>query len=100
MERGDMEGTAQERLRKRLMSLWSELPEYEKELLLSVLARADGAQAEVSGFAMDLSGVGLLGPDVKSRFDLAMRKAGGDPKASWKEFLRFNFGTVFTTSID
>jgi hypothetical protein len=49
---------------------------------------------------MDLSGVGLLGPDVESRFEAAMRKAGGDPKASGKEFLRFNFGTVFTTKID
>jgi type VI secretion system secreted protein Hcp len=31
---------------------------------------------------------------------LAMRKAGGDPKASGKEFLRYIFGTVFTSGID
>ena len=95
MERGDMEGTAQERLRERLMSLWIELPDDEKELLLTVLARADEAQAEVSGFAMDLSSVGLLGPDVQSKFDAAMRKAGGDPKASGQPFLRFDFKQVF-----
>jgi type VI secretion system secreted protein Hcp len=29
-----------------------------------------------------------------------IRKAGGDPAASRKEFLRFKFGTVFTTKID
>ena len=29
-----------------------------------------------------------------------MRKAGGDPAASGKEFLRFKFDTVFTTKID
>jgi hypothetical protein len=92
-----MEGTAQERLQKRLMSLWSELPDDEKELLLTVLARADEAQAEVSGFATDLSGVGLLGPDVQATFHEAVRKAGGDAKASGTPFLKFNFGTVFTT---
>jgi type VI secretion system secreted protein Hcp len=31
---------------------------------------------------------------------LAMRKAGGDPKSSGKEFLRYVFGVVFTTGID
>jgi hypothetical protein len=92
-----MQGTAQERLQKRLMSLWSELPDDEKELLLTVLARADEAQAEVSGFATDLSGVGLLGPDVQTRFNEAVRKAGGDGQASGTPFLKFNFGTVFTT---
>ena len=95
-----MDGTAQERLQKRLMSLWSELPDDEKEMLLTVLARADEVQAEVSGFATDLSGVGLLGPDVQSGFHDAMRKAGGNPNASGKEFLRFDFGTVFTTKVD
>ena len=95
-----MDGRAQERLQKRLMSLWSELPDDEKELLLTVLARADEAQAEVSGFATDLSGVGLLGSDVQTRFQDAMRKAGGDPKTSGKPFLRFDFGTVFTTKVD
>jgi type VI secretion system secreted protein Hcp len=29
-----------------------------------------------------------------------MRKAGGDPTISGRAFLRFNFGTVFTTKID
>src|SRR5262249_33750958 len=31
---------------------------------------------------------------------LAMRKAGGDPSSAGKEFLRYTFGTVFTTGID
>jgi type VI secretion system secreted protein Hcp len=31
---------------------------------------------------------------------LAMRKAGGDPKSAGKEFLKYTFGTVFTTGID
>jgi hypothetical protein len=31
---------------------------------------------------------------------ITMRKAGGDPSSAGKEFLRFKFGTVFTTKID
>jgi type VI secretion system secreted protein Hcp len=31
---------------------------------------------------------------------IAMRKAGGDPNLTGKEFLRFKFDTVFTTKID
>jgi type VI secretion system secreted protein Hcp len=31
---------------------------------------------------------------------IAMRKSGGDPNSSGKEFLRFKFDTVFTTKID
>src|SRR5437588_3866922 len=31
---------------------------------------------------------------------IEMRKAGGDPMSAGKPFLRFKFGTVFTTKID
>jgi type VI secretion system secreted protein Hcp len=34
------------------------------------------------------------------KVQLAMRKAGGDPNTAGKEFLRYTFGTVFTTGID
>ena len=64
-----MAATAEERLRDRLTSLYSELPDDEKALLLAVLATADGA--EVSGFTFGPSAVGLLGKDVKARFDAA-----------------------------
>jgi type VI secretion system secreted protein Hcp len=31
---------------------------------------------------------------------LSMRKAGGDQRAAGQEFLKYNFGTVFTTKIE
>jgi type VI secretion system secreted protein Hcp len=34
------------------------------------------------------------------KVSLAMRKAGGDPASAGKEFLKYIFGTVFTTGID
>ena len=92
-----MEGTAEERLGKRLTSLWDELPDDEKELLLTVLALADDAEAEVSGYSTDLSAVSLLGSDVKSKFDtvIAHRKAGEKPV----EFLRIKFQEVFISGV-
>ena len=35
-----------------------------------------------------------------SSVTIEMRKSGGDPNSSGKAFLRFTFGTVFTTKID
>jgi hypothetical protein len=75
-----MEGTAEERLRERLTSLYDELPHDEKALLLALLVRADGA--EVSGFTFDLSAVSLLGPNVESGFDVAPFKGLGLFKAT------------------
>jgi hypothetical protein len=62
-----MDGTTEERLRERLTSLYGELPDDEKALLLARMAQADGA--EVSGFTFGLSAVSLLGPDAKSTFE-------------------------------
>lgn len=87
-----MEGTPEERLRNRLTSVWSELPDDERTLLLTILARAD--EAEVGGFALSLSAVGLLGPDVKSKYDAAVaRKAGKDQQ----EYLQVKMDNVLIT---